>query len=236
MSADGAPTVNAAADSGPTIRPLCVRVHPATPRARALSTSTSVYAISPLRLVQHVVDVEAGLRHRGRDLAQHVRHVRVGDRDAVRRLRAPSRRPGNSPRSRCCRARENRAAGRRPSPRSSPRLRASRRPDAAARSRRGWPCRCGAGKVAHVVAAAASPSSAASTAASSTMPVAREIEQHRAVLHEREALGVDEVARRFEQRHVQRDEIRALSTSSTLCAFCTCEGRLHAASTVICGS
>ena len=45
----------------------------------ALSTSTSVYAISPLRFVQHVVDVEPGLRHRGRNLAQHVGHVGVGD-------------------------------------------------------------------------------------------------------------------------------------------------------------
>ena len=37
--------------------------------------------------------------------------------------------------------------------------------------------------------------------------VAREIEQHRAVLHHGEALGVDQVARGRQQRHVQRDEI-----------------------------
>src|SRR3989304_4545023 len=32
------------------------------------------------------MDVEPGLRHRGRNLAQHVRHVRVGDADAERRF------------------------------------------------------------------------------------------------------------------------------------------------------
>ncbi len=40
--------------------------------------------------------------------------------------------------------------------------------------------------------------------------VAREVEQRRAWLHQREALFVDQVARHVQKRHVQRDEIRLL--------------------------
>jgi hypothetical protein len=40
--------------------------------------------------------------------------------------------------------------------------------------------------------------------------VAREVEQHRARLHGREAIGVEQVARHCQQRHVQRHEVGLL--------------------------
>ena len=63
--------------------------------------------------------------------------------------------------------------------------------------------------------------------------LAREIEQHRARLHQRHALGVDQVAGRVQQRHMQGDEIAVLEHVFHLSAFFTCDGRLQAASTVI---
>ena len=46
-------------------------------------TSTIVYASISGRLVQQVFDVESGVGETGRDLTDHVRHVRIGNRDSM---------------------------------------------------------------------------------------------------------------------------------------------------------
>ena len=173
---------------------------------------------------------------RRRDLAQHVGHVGVGDRHAVRRLarhvdvgkvdRVGDRR----------RARGTRAPGRRPSPRSSPPPPRSTRPGAAARPTPGSPISAGARKVAQVVLEPVR-AQRRDDGVFVDDRVAREIEQHGARLHQRRAASrrSDGASPRAAARAASRNP--TASAPPRCCSPCrTLDGSRHAASTVISGS
>ena len=171
------------------------------------------------RLVDHVVDVEPGLRHRGRDLAEHVGHVGIRDRDAEGRLaRHRHRREvdrvddvavlevvaqlvdhhhravvlGLARRGAEVRQRDHRGVAEQ-SPRSGSRRRTRRGRSALERRQ-------------HAAASSTTPSREkfSSTAPGRIRPMLR---------------GVDQVPRRVDQRHVQRDEVRVLQHLATLPAL-----------------